>query len=152
MTLFNLAILTLTVFFNSSPAPRNYAFAYQAHDVQQPYSWGGSSGDLSVNLWLVRDRDSVYARGTYEVAPTKKVGCGGESLPAKGRVTMRAKGNFEAFTGRLLFDTGWTPPFSAKKNKPDHHGRKHPIGRSRPMQVAASPRRTSLERTPLNRG
>jgi hypothetical protein len=110
-----IAVVSLTLFLASRSQQTSSAFAVQGHDIQQPYSWGGSSGDLSVNLWLVRDRDSVYARGTYEVAPTKKVGCGGESLPAKGRVTMRAKGNFEAFTGKLLFDTGWTPPFSAKK-------------------------------------
>jgi hypothetical protein len=115
MSILNIAIVTLTFFFGSTPPRQNNAFAVQAPDVQQPYSWGGASGDLSVNLWLVRDRDSVYARGTYDVASTKKVGCGGQSLFPKGRVTMRAKGNFEAFTGKLLFDTGWTPPFSAKK-------------------------------------
>ncbi len=115
MFVLKIAVAAIGFFFGSAAPQSAHAFTAQQHDIQQPFSWGGSSEDLTVNLWLVRDRDSVFARGTYEVAPTKRVGCGGESLFPKGRVTMRAKGNFEAFTGKLLFDTGWTPPFSAKK-------------------------------------
>jgi hypothetical protein len=111
-----LTIAALALLLGGSIAQPRDNFAAQVNtDTSQPFSWSGSTGDLSVNLWLVRDQDSVYARGTYTVAPRKRVGCGGETLPANGRVTMRAKGNFEAFTGKLLFDSGWTPPFSARK-------------------------------------
>jgi hypothetical protein len=119
MLLLNLAIVTFTLFFGSSTPRENHAFVVQVNtDTSQPYSWAGSSGDLSINLWLVQDRDSVYARGSYHVAPSKNVGCGGETLADKGLVTMRAKGNFNSFSGKLLFDSGWTPPFSARRTGP----------------------------------
>lgn len=112
----NIAIVSFTLFFAAATSPATHAFPVQlGTDIQQPYSWSGSTGDLTVNLWLVADRDSVYARGSYTVAASKKVGCGGETLPPKGLVTMRAKGSFAAFTGKLLFDSGWTPPFTARK-------------------------------------
>jgi hypothetical protein len=111
-----LAVATIALLLGGSISQPAHTFAVQVNtDASQPFSWAGSSGDLNINLWLVRDRDSVYARGSYTVAPTKKIACGGETLAEKGLVTMRAKGNFEAFAGKLLFDSGWTPPFSARK-------------------------------------
>jgi hypothetical protein len=59
--------------------------------------------------------DSVYARGTYRVGPKKRVGCGGETLSSRGYMTMRAKGSLASFRGKLLFDSGWTPPVVGKK-------------------------------------
>lgn len=78
-------------------------------------AWKGSSGDLSVELLFEQGVDSIYARGTYTVAPTKRVGCGGETLYASGHFTMRAAGTERSFRGRLLFDTGWTPPVTASR-------------------------------------
>jgi hypothetical protein len=114
----NIPIVIFSLFFGSTAhlSHGSRAMAMQVNtDVSQPFSWAGSSGDLKINLWLVHDRDSVYARGSYTVAPSKRVGCGGETLADKGLVTMRAKGSFTSFSGKLLFDSGWTPPFRASR-------------------------------------
>ncbi len=116
MDLLNLAIVTFTLLFGPAH-PQSFSPVTQ-QDVQQPFAWSGSARDLTIELWLIQNGDSVFARGAYHVASTKKVGCGGETLPAKGLVTMRAKGSFASFAGRLLFDSGWTPPFRAARTGP----------------------------------
>ena len=78
-------------------------------------NWGGKSGDLSVVLTFEQGSDSLFARGAYQVANTKKVGCGGETLAPSGFFTMRAKGTRQSFRGRFLFDAGWTPPVSGSR-------------------------------------
>lgn len=83
--------------------------------ASKPVSWRGSTGDLFVNVRFEQARDSIYGRGTYKVGPRKRVGCGGETLSRSGSFAIRAEGNLAAFQGKLLFDSGWTPPFSARQ-------------------------------------
>lgn len=144
MNALDLAIVTSTLLFSSpNRAPDAFATAVPK-DSQQFYVWSGSTGDLTVKLWLVQNGDSVYARGSYQVAATKKVGCGGETLPDKGLVTMRAGGSLSHFAGKLLFDSGWTPPFRASRTSPTSMS-------GRISSVDRGPCRLTLHRIPTTR-
>ncbi len=122
MMLLKIAIAVTTLAFASQgPSP----VITGTHPVARPArasahakpsnAWKGSSEDLSVELLFEQGVDSIYARGTYTVAPTKRVGCGGETLYESGRFTMRAAGTERSFRGKLLFDSGWTPPVTASR-------------------------------------
>lgn len=106
-------ILSLTSLTTHTTQFRQMGFGQGA---PKPTSWRGSTGDLSVDIHFEQFRDSIYARGTYKVGPKKRVGCGGETLYPSGHLTMRAKGTLASFSGKFLFDSGWTPPVSAKQD------------------------------------
>jgi len=116
MQFLKIAVTVLSLAFGTSRAPAFRQLGIGQAAPQRPTSWRGSTGDLSVDLGFEQFRDSIYARGTYKVGPKKRVGCGGETLYPSGHFTMRAKGNLASFHGKFLFDTGWTPPVSAKQS------------------------------------
>jgi len=117
MSFLNLAITVVTLAFVNS-GTSTPAFTRAAVVAPPTSTWSGKSGDLSVNLILTQAEDSIFGRGSYQVASAKRIGCGGESLPASGLFTMRAKGNLQSFRGRFLFDAGWTPPVTSARTNP----------------------------------
>src|SRR5665647_2069275 len=107
MSFLKIAITVFTLAFGASSARSVPSFTPVAATAPPSNAWKGSSGDLSVELMFEQAADSIYARGTYRVAPTKRVGCGGETLFDSGHFTMRAYGTERSFRGKLLFDSGW---------------------------------------------
>jgi hypothetical protein len=116
MQFLKIAVTVVSLAFGTSRMPAFQKPGMGQAATPRPTSWRGTTGDLSVDLDFEQFRDSIYARGTYKVGPKKRVGCGGETLYRSGHFTMRAKGNLASFRGKFLFDTGWTPPISAKQN------------------------------------
>lgn len=114
MTFLKLAMaVTASAFVNfHATVPANLSTGVPA---VKTFNWAGRSGDLSVILTFEQGNDSIYARGAYEVAATKRVGCGGAALPSSGLFTMRARGTRRSFKGRFLFDSGWSPSVSAAR-------------------------------------
>lgn len=119
MSLLKIAITFFALASGHSNHPSAPSFTPVATIAAPSNAWKGSSEDLSVELLFEQATDSIYARGSYTVAPTKRIGCGGETLYASGRFTMRAAGTERAFQGKLLFDNGWTPPVTATRTSPN---------------------------------
>ena len=115
MSFLKIAVAVFTLALGTFRAPDSQQLGFGQTAPPRPTSWRGATGDLSVNLKFEQSRDSIYGRGTYKTGPKKRIGCGGETLPESGNFTMRAKGNLSSFRGKLLFDSGWTPPVSAKQ-------------------------------------
>jgi hypothetical protein len=118
MSFLKLTIVTTALAFGASSSPMANRFISTQPKPVVSNAWKGSSEDLSVDLRFEQAGDSLYARGVYNVAPRKRVGCGGETLYSTGRFTMRAYGTTKSFRGKLLFDTGWTPPVTATRTNP----------------------------------
>jgi hypothetical protein len=74
-------------------------------------SWHGSNDGLTVDLTVVQAGDSVTGTGSYSIAPTSSIGCGGESLSGTGAVTLRGNLSGAELTGRMSFAGSWTPPY-----------------------------------------
>ena len=47
------------------------------------------------------------------------MGCGGETIPASGPVTLSGKLNGSSFEGRMSFAGTWTPPYLGTFIAPD---------------------------------
>lgn len=115
MSLLNLFVAVVTAVFVHSDAT-SASFASSRSYSAPATTWTGKTGDLTVIMSFEQGADSVFARGSYEVAPGKRVGCGGETLAPKGLFTMRAKGTTRSFRGRFLFDAGWSPPVNGTRS------------------------------------
>jgi len=74
--------------------------------------WRGRGNELSLVLALTQSGDSVGGDGTFTAVPGV-VGCGGETLPDSGRVTLAGRVLGAALQARMRFTGGWGPPFLA---------------------------------------
>ena len=81
--------------------------------------WTGSSGGLSVLLTLEQMGDSVTGSGTYQVASGSSLGCGGETIPASGSVSLTGTLASGEFQGRMSFGGAWIPPYLGSLKTPD---------------------------------
>ena len=81
--------------------------------------WQGNSGGLRVSLDVQQAGDSVTGSGTYQVAPGSSVGCGGETIPASGNVTLNGKLTDGKFQGRMSLGDVWIPPYIGTWKSPD---------------------------------
>lgn len=83
-------------------------------------SWRASDGNLEVTLELTQQGDSVSGTGSYRAVDPGKLGCGGETIPASGKVTLAGALAKQQFGGRFGFVAGgWTPPYTATWIAPD---------------------------------
>lgn len=80
--------------------------------------WRGSGSGLSLVLALVQTGDSVRGEGTYSAVPGA-AGCGGETLPDSGRVTLAGTLADAQLRAHLRFAGGWGPPLIASLVHPD---------------------------------
>src|ERR1019366_5657979 len=101
MSLLKIAMAVFSLALGNSHSP-SLAFNVVSQNHPVASSWVGSAGGLTLDISFEQGVDSIYARGTYKVATSKHVGCGGESLASNGFVTMRAHGTRNSFQGHLL--------------------------------------------------
>ena len=76
-------------------------------------AWDLTLAGVSAPFTLAQSTDSVSGSATYSANPANPPGCGGESLPATGSVSLAAQVSGNEIRGRMSFDGRWTPPFSA---------------------------------------
>jgi hypothetical protein len=75
--------------------------------------WSGSSHGVTVTFSLHWTADSVLGSGTWSVAGTNTLGCGGGTLAGNGTVTFAANrtAGGDQIAGSTQFSNGWGPPF-----------------------------------------
>lgn len=82
--------------------------------------WLGTDGNLEVRMTLAVAGDSISGEGSYTLRDPGALGCGGETLPPSGRVSLAGSHAKGQFGGRFRFaDGAWTPPFVAAWVPPD---------------------------------
>jgi hypothetical protein len=81
--------------------------------------WEGNTGGLTVSLILQQAGDSITGSGTYQVAPGASIGCGGETIPSSGNVTVNGKLTDGNFQGHMSFGDVWIPPYLGTLKSPD---------------------------------
>lgn len=89
------------------------AYAPQPGSVDLKGAWNLTLSGVSAAFALTESTDSVSGSATYSANPANPPGCGGESLPATGSVTLNAQVTGNDIRGRMSFDGRWTPPFNA---------------------------------------
>lgn len=82
-------------------------------------SWRGSNAGLSVTIALQQSGDSITGSGNFQVSGNASFGCGGESLPTSGSVSMAGHLASSEFQGRMNFADVWTPPYLGVMTSPD---------------------------------
>ena len=75
--------------------------------------WTLTLSGVSAIFGMKEAADSVSGSADYSMDSGNPPGCGGESLPSRGTVTMIGKVAGTGITGRMSFDGRWTPPFTA---------------------------------------
>jgi hypothetical protein len=75
--------------------------------------WALTLSGVSATFNIKETADSVSGSADYSMDSGNPPGCGGESLPSRGSVTMMAQVAGNGITGRMSFDGRWTPPFTA---------------------------------------
>jgi hypothetical protein len=75
--------------------------------------WLGDSPGLHLSLTLSQAGDSITGIGTYEVHDAAQIGCGGETIPATGPVSLTGLLAADTVSGRLRFSGDWSPPYRA---------------------------------------
>ena len=81
--------------------------------------WILTDGNLRASMVLTQRGDSVSGTGSYTLARPSELGCGGETLPKTGEVSLTGQKSLLATIGRrpqlearLRFVPGnWEPPF-----------------------------------------
>jgi hypothetical protein len=101
--LFTLSILALTSACHSSLAG----------------NWRASNSGLAIDMMIDQHADSLSGSGTYTRTDSATIGCGGETIPASGPVTLSGKLNGSSFEGRMSFAGAWTPPYLGTFIAPD---------------------------------
>jgi hypothetical protein len=74
-------------------------------------AWTSRSFGVTSLLNLTWTRDSVKGTGTYFVIDNS-LGCGGGTLKGNGTVSFRGSRSGATITGAMIFDNGWTPPYT----------------------------------------
>jgi hypothetical protein len=64
-------------------------------------------------MTVVQTADSVTGSGTYEVRDPAQIGCGGETIPPKGPVSLTGLLAADTLSGRFHFSGDWSPPYRA---------------------------------------
>ena len=82
------------------------------HALDGPWSTGPRLDGLAMVLDLRWTTDSVKGSGTYNVLTTGP-GCGGVTLHGQGTVSFAASISKSAIVGRMTFDNGWSPSYTA---------------------------------------
>ncbi len=75
--------------------------------------WQGDSPGLHLSLTVRQAGDSITGTGTYEVRDAAQIGCGGETIPGKGPVSLTGLLAADTLSGRLRFASDWSPPYRA---------------------------------------
>lgn len=114
-----LLALTLLIACRSTPVSQSDSAANVSEGSILTGKWNASSPGLSVNIVLEQRGDSLTGTGTYSRASDASLGCGGETIPASGPVTLNGKLNGTAFVGRMSFASTWTPPYLGTFIAPD---------------------------------
>src|SRR5204863_8169781 len=102
-TLFILSILALTSACHSSLTG----------------NWRASNSGLAIDMTNNQHADSLTGSGTYTRADSATIGCGGETIPPSGPVTLTGRLNGTSFEGRMSFAGTWTPPYLGTFIAPD---------------------------------
>jgi hypothetical protein len=84
-----------------------------------PWSTHAAGTGVGVVLNLVWSADSVTGSGTY-TALDQSLGCGGTTLRGSGTVRFVAGRSGAAISGAMLFDNGWTPPYTGSLENGSH--------------------------------
>ena len=82
-------------------------------------NWRASNSGLALDMTIDQHADSLTGSGTYTRADSATIGCGGETIPANGPVTLRGRLNGTSFEGRMSFAGTWTPPYLGTFIAPD---------------------------------
>ena len=82
-------------------------------------NWSASNSGLAIDMRIDQHADSLTGSGTYTLAESATIGCGGETIPASGPVTLSGKLNGSSFEGRMSFAGMWTPPYLGTFIAPD---------------------------------
>jgi len=82
-------------------------------------NWRASNSGLSIDMTIDQHGDSLAGSGTYTRADSATIGCGGETIPLSGPVTLSGKVNGNSFQGRMSFAGTWTPPYLGTFIAPD---------------------------------
>lgn len=82
-------------------------------------TWSGEADGIELSLALHWTADSVTGTGTYTAFTPNTNRCGGGTLHGSGSVTVRASRAEDRVSGAMLFDNGWTPPYSAVQTGAD---------------------------------
>jgi hypothetical protein len=75
--------------------------------------WALTLSGVSATFTVKDAADSVSGSADYSMDSGNPPGCGGESLPSHGSVSLFGKVAGTGITGRMSFDGRWTPPFTA---------------------------------------
>ena len=75
--------------------------------------WALTLSGVSATFNIREVADSVSGSADYSMNSGDPPGCGGESLPSQGTVSMMGHVSGPGITGRMSFDGRWTPPFTA---------------------------------------
>jgi hypothetical protein len=74
-------------------------------------AWSSHDFNIGVVLQLTWMADSIIGSGTYTTLQNS-LGCGGSTLHGSGTVTFAASVRNSTVAGHMVFDNGWTPPYS----------------------------------------
>jgi len=82
-------------------------------------NWRASNSGLAIDMTIDQHADSLSGSGTYTRTDSATIGCGGETIPASGPVTLSGKLSGSSFQGRMSFAGVWTPPYLGTFIAPD---------------------------------
>ncbi len=112
-------LIALSLVLAACPAVSTTRDNAQSGNDSLAGTWRGYATGLSVLLTLQQAGDSVSGSGTFEVAQNASIGCGGETLPPSGTVTIGGKLQANQFQGRMTFANIWTPPYLGTRSRAD---------------------------------
>jgi hypothetical protein len=76
-------------------------------------SWNLTLSGVSGLFAFTQKADSLNGTAAYSMNSGNPPGCGGESLPSAGTVSLSGQVTGIEIRGRMSFDGRWTPPFNA---------------------------------------
>jgi len=104
---------------HSSPVTQTESSANVSQAGSLAGKWRASNSGLAVDVTIEQHGDSLAGSGTYTRANNATIGCGGETIPASGPLTLSGKLNGKSFEGRMSFAGTWTPPYLGTFVAPD---------------------------------
>jgi hypothetical protein len=104
---------------HSSPVTQTASSADVSQAASLTGKWHASSSGLAIDMTIDQHGDSLVGSGTYTVVSNATMGCGGETIPASGPLTLSGKLNGSSFEGRMSFASTWTPPYLGTFFAPD---------------------------------
>ena len=116
LTLFVPALISAC---HSSPVAQTGSAADVSQAAALAGKWHASNSGLAVDMTIDQRGDSLAGSGTYTLATNASLGCGGETIPPSGAVTLNGKLGGSSFAGRMSFAGTWTPPYLGTFIAPD---------------------------------